>query len=68
MEDISICLFLLFHQLILTISDLNAGCLSIQKMIGGQKNYSFNNFTSFLQVLEVFGSGYSEDVDLKKYK
>ena len=59
---------MLFHQLVLTISDLSAGCLNIQKVVGLQGKHDFSKFGSFLEVLEVFGAGYDDDIDIRRYK
>ena len=52
----------------LTIEDLQAGCMNISKVVSTQWKHSFDQFESFLQVLEVFGSGYTEDITPKKHR
>ena len=61
-------LFMILHQLIISLSELSAGCLSILKVVGLQRNHTFKQFISFLQVLEVYGSGYADDIHPNKYK
>mmetsp|Transcript_18098 Transcript_18098/g.30902 ORF Transcript_18098/g.30902 Transcript_18098/m.30902 type:complete len:208 (+) Transcript_18098:3038-3661(+) len=61
-------LFFLFHQIILVISDLQAGCLQIQRVVSQTRTSSFDQFQSFLQVLETYGTGYNEDIDTRLYK
>ena len=66
--DAASSLFILFHQNIVVISDLTAGCLDISRVIGSQRMTNFDRFSEFLKVLEVYGTGYSDDIDYKKYK
>lgn len=61
-------LFVLFHQLVISTYDLSAGCLSIDRVIGLQFSHDFHKFVSFLQVLEVYGTGYGDDIHYKLYR
>ena len=56
------------HELILILSDLTAGVLNIQKVVGAQHKHDYSNFKTFLQTLEVYGTGYKDDVDVRNYK
>lgn len=61
-------LYTVFHQLILVISDLTAGCLKIDKVVGDSRKHSLEKFASFLQVLEAYGTGYDDDIGPRSYK
>ena len=61
-------LFVLFHQNIVLISDLAAGCLDITRVIGSHRMTNFDRFSEFLKVLEVYGTGYSDDIHYRNYK
>lgn len=67
-ENFARQMYMIFHPIVVLMSELEAGCLRLQKVTGEQHNKSFDKFISFLQVLEVFGSGYRDDVHHKKYK
>ena len=58
----------LLSELVIVISDLTAGSLRIDRVLGQTHTHSFHHFKVFLQVLEVFGCGYIEDIDNKAYK
>lgn len=57
-------MFIIFHQLVLVISDLKAGVLDIQRTVGQSRRQDFNRFVSFLEVFELYGLGYDDDIDL----
>jgi len=57
--------FALFHQIILVLSDFEAGCLELSRTVGGNFKNKFQHFETFLQVLEVYGSGYEMDIHPK---
>lgn len=42
--------------------------MAIDRVIALQHNHNFQKFVSFLEVLEVYGTGYSEDVHYKLYR
>jgi len=42
--------------------------MNISKVIGQQYKHTFKEFETFMQVLEVYGCGYSDDIHEKKYK
>jgi len=56
------------RELVLVISDLTAACLNIERVVGQSYEHSHHHFQVFLQVLEVFGCGYADDVDGRGYK
>lgn len=58
----------LLQELVLAVSDLSAACLSIERVIGQSHKHSFHHFEVFLQVLEVYGCGYADDIDGRNYK
>jgi len=45
------------------ISDLSAATLKLRDVISVLKKPKFDDFKLFLQLAEVFGSGYDDDVD-----
>ena len=55
------------HLLVICLSDLNAGTMYFSDVLGINRQPNFNEFVQFLQTMEVFGSGYAEDVDYFKY-
>ena len=67
-EDITPNLFAWFHSIILVLNDFSAGCLSFKAVVDYNVRREYNKFESFLQVLEVYGSGYDDDIDNKDYK
>ena len=61
-------LFHIMHQLMLTICDLSAGVVNIQRVASYQYGHTFGDFEAWLQVLETYGTGYADDIDAKNYK
>jgi len=57
----------MLHLLVVILSELYAGPLNIGYTLGCIKECSFKDFITFLQILEVYGSGYEDDVDLVRY-
>jgi hypothetical protein len=56
------------HLLVIVLSDLSAGTMLLSDVLGINRKPSFEDFQLFLQALEVYGMGYSEDIDLHKHK
>lgn len=61
-------LFHILHELVLVISDLTAGVLNIQRSIGYGYKHTFKDFREFLKILETYGCGYQDDIDVRNYK
>lgn len=61
-------LFALFYQLVVVLSDFEAGCLKLTRIISQTRISDFRQFESFLQVLETYGTGYQDDIDSRNYK
>lgn len=57
----------LVHLLVICLSDLSAGTIQFSDVAGINRQPSFKEFMLFLQTMEVYGAGYSEDVDYFKY-
>ena len=55
------------HLIVICLSDLNAGTLQFSDVLGVNRLPSFEEFVLFLQTMEVYGSGYSDDVDYFRY-
>ena len=55
------------HLLVICLSDLNAGTMKFSDVLGINREPNFNEFVRFLQTMEIYGSGYSDDVDYFKY-
>jgi hypothetical protein len=55
------------HLLVICLSDLSAGTMQLSDVAGINRQPSFKEFTQFLETMEVYGTGYSEDVDYFKY-
>ena len=58
----------ILQELVVVISDLTAACLNIERVVGQTYNHTFHHFAVYLQVLEVYGCGYAEDIDGRGYK
>jgi hypothetical protein len=57
-----------FHTLVLLLNDLEAACLSLSRVVSGAYSSKFEHFICFLQALETYGTGYSDDIDIRRYK
>ena len=55
------------HLIVICLADLQAGTISLSDVLGVNRQPSFADFCNFLQTLEVYGAGYSDDVDYFKY-
>ena len=56
------------HLLVICLTDLNAGTINFSDVLGINRQPNFREFAQFFQTMEVYGSGYSDDVDFIKYK
>ena len=56
------------HLLVIVLSDLSAGTMLLSDVLGINRKPSFKDFQLFLQTLEIYGSGYSDDIDHNNYK
>ncbi len=54
-------------MLVFMISDLQAATIKLRDVIGCVKKPEFSDFVLFLQLAEVYGSGYQDDVDYAKF-
>lgn len=61
-------MYVVFHQIVIVLSDLRAGVLNLPRVVDSNRTHSFEHFEAFLQVLECYGMGYNEDIDQRKYK
>ena len=61
-------LYSTFHQLAVVLSDFKAGVLPLGHLIGQTHQHRFTEFVSWLEALEVYGSGYDDDVEMIKYR
>jgi len=57
----------IIHLLVIVLSDLSAGTMQFQDVLGISRKPVFEEFQLFLQTMEVYGSGYDADVDYSKY-
>lgn len=57
----------IMHLLAICLSDLSAGTMHFSDVLGINRQPNFKEFVSFLQTMEVYGSGYADDVDYFKY-
>lgn len=55
--------FTILHLLRIVLSDLCAGTMMMHDVLSLTRHPEFKEFVTFLQVMEVYGSGYHEDVD-----
>ena len=56
------------HLLVIILSDLSAGTMILSDVLGINRKTSFADFQLFLQTLEIYGSGYEDDIDDANYK
>jgi hypothetical protein len=54
-------------MLVIMVRDLQAGTVSLRDVIGLTSKPNFKEFTLFLKLAEVYGSGYLDDVDQQKF-
>ncbi len=55
------------YMLVFMICDLQAATMKLRDVIGCLKKPEFSDFVLFLQLAEVYGSGYQDDVDYAKF-
>lgn len=55
----------MLHMIIVGVTGLQAGVMNIERVIGLQHKHTFDDFVTFLKVLEVYGMGYADDIDQK---
>ena len=55
------------HVLTIVLQDLQAGTMSFSDVLGVNRMPSFEEFVRFLQTMEVYGCGYTDDVDVFRY-
>ena len=54
-------------MLAICVGDLSAGTMSFSDVLGVNRQPSYREFCQFLQTMEVYGSGYADDVDYFRY-
>jgi hypothetical protein len=54
---------ILIHCLVVLLAELTAGVVYLKDCMGISRKPKFNDFATFLQIMEVYGSGYQDDVD-----
>ena len=57
----------IMHLLVIVLSELNAGCIEFQDVLGVRRQPKFEEFVNFLQMMEIYGGGYNDDVDYFRY-
>lgn len=57
----------ILYQGVLALSQLQAGSILLRELVNGQRGRSFRDFQIFLKVLELYGTGYEDDIDKVKY-
>lgn len=55
------------HLIAICVGDLSAGTMSFSDVLGINRQPNYREFCQFLQTMEVYGAGYSDDVDYFKY-
>jgi len=55
------------HMLVICLQDLQAGTMAFSDVLGINRQPSFEEFVLFLQTMEVYGCGYTDDVDVFRY-
>ena len=56
-----------FHLIVILLGDLQAGTMTFSDVLGVNRQPNFREFCQFLQTLEVYGSGYGDDVSYFDY-
>lgn len=54
-------------MLVICISEVSAGTMLFQDVLGINRLPNYREFTAFLQTMEVYGAGYNDDVDYFRY-
>ena len=49
------------------LGDMSAGTMTFTDVLGINRDPNFKDFVLFLQTMEMYGAGYSDDVDYFKY-
>lgn len=57
----------IMHLIVIVLSELNAGCIEFQDVLGVRRQPVFKEFVNFLQMMEIYGGGYNDDVDYFRY-
>ena len=57
----------LMHALVALLYELNAGVMFLRDVMGITRPTKFSDFCLYLELMEVFGSGYFDDVDYTNY-
>lgn len=57
----------LIHALVVMLTETSAGIFSMQSVLGIVRPPDFDEFKQFLQIMEVYGCGYIDDVDYSRY-
>jgi len=60
-------MYKVIHMIVLVLHDFCPGVCSIYEVLGTYRKTSFNEFQLMLQMLEVYGAGYTDDIDPIKY-
>ena len=59
--------FAILHMLVIMILDLSAATMKLRDVLAVTKAPEFSDFVLFLQLTEVYGGGYHDDVDHVKF-
>jgi len=59
--------FMMIHLLVIMLNEFMGGTISLGELLGINRKPNFEEFCIFLATLEVYGSGYLDDVDYLKY-
>ena len=59
--------FDIIHLLVIVLCDLNAGPIDFQDVIGVKRTPKFEEFVLYLKMMEIYGAGYQDDVDMFNY-
>jgi hypothetical protein len=57
----------ILYQATLALSDFQAGSIPLRDVLNGNRPKEFKDFSIFLKALEVYGTGYNDDIDKVKY-
>lgn len=57
----------MLHVLVTVLSDCNAGAMCLYDVLGVVRPPKLSEFVLFLKSLEVYGSGYLDDIDYLKF-
>ena len=60
-------IMVMIHALVTLLTEMQAGVIRLTDCMGISRQPKFSEFVVFLQIMEVYGSGYDDDVDFYRF-